>query len=168
MLGRKQHHEREVPRLCVTRMQILFEDYLKHGFTAAWLLVEFAISRLPVTSTWVIFSVVYAIVYATFLWIWWAAEEKWVYSVLDWRCPVNLAYYVAVAGLVMLTFWIMCDPPNPCASVSNLSLLSLMLNFRLLSNAIGDAVHAVVAPLLTQQESLTALLSKASVYADLE
>ena len=96
------------PRARPRRLQVLFEDYLKHGSTAAWLLVEFAISRLPVTSTWVFWCVVYAIVYSTFMWIYWAAAETWVYSVLDWRCPKNLGYYVAVAVLVMLTFWLMC------------------------------------------------------------
>jgi hypothetical protein len=88
--------------------QIDFEDVLKHGITAILMIVEMLIGRVPIVSTFILPAVIYAVCYAIFLWIYWAAADKWVYTVLDWRKPGHLAYYLAVIVLVVVSFWIMC------------------------------------------------------------
>jgi hypothetical protein len=89
-------------------LQIDFEDVLKHGITAFLMIVEMLIGRVPIVSTFILPAVIYAICYAIFLWIYWAAADEWVYRVLDWRKPGHLAYYLAVVVLVVVCFWIMC------------------------------------------------------------
>ena len=89
-------------------VQVQFEDALKHGTTAAWLVIEMLISRVPVVSNMILVASIYALCYAVFLWIYWAAADKWVYDVLDWREGKSIGYYIAVCALVIAAFWIMC------------------------------------------------------------
>lgn len=89
-------------------MQVVFEDVLKHGLTAIWLIVELLISRIPIVSVWIYWASLYAMAYATFLWIYWAAAHEWVYTVLDWREPKSLGFYFAISALVIVTYFIMC------------------------------------------------------------
>jgi hypothetical protein len=89
-------------------MQVDFLNVLKHGLTAVLLNVEIIISRVPFTTTWVLAPLLYTLVYSFFMFIYWASAHEWVYDVLDWRQPINLAYYAIVPIFQVVAFFIEC------------------------------------------------------------
>jgi hypothetical protein len=91
-------------------LQVLLENVMKHGGSALLLTVECCLSRVPITSTWMIFPVVYTTTYSVFLWIYWGIADEWVYKTLDWRKPGNFVYYVILSLLQVVVFWLMCAP----------------------------------------------------------
>jgi hypothetical protein len=81
---------------------------IKHGANAAVLLLEVAISRLPMTTTWVIFPLAYTTIYTFFVFIYWAIDMRWPYENIDFRVCLHLAGYVAVPIVVTIVFFILC------------------------------------------------------------
>lgn len=88
-----------------------FLNVLKHGGTALLLMIEVLISRVPFTTTWVLWPVLYTVAYAIFMWIYWAVADDWVYDVLDWRKPTSLVYYAILPFLQVVAFFIECAVP---------------------------------------------------------
>lgn len=95
--------------------RIFLDEPIKHGANAAVLLTEVVISRLPITTTWVVFPVGYLAVYTIFQVIYWAGSEKWVYGRTDFRDCVILPGYFLLPIVAAGVFFLMCDPPHTSA-----------------------------------------------------
>jgi hypothetical protein len=90
--------------------RVHFEAVLKHGGTAAVLLLELLISKLPVTSTWVVFPSTYVLIYTFFMLAFHAVEQEWVYSRTDFRRCRDLPGYVVVPLVVVGMHATLCAP----------------------------------------------------------
>lgn len=81
---------------------------MKHGINVVIFVGEFLVSRVPVATSWAIFSISYSTLYGVFMWVRYAIEHKWVYAVLNWNKAGNLPYYVILPPLGLAAFFSMC------------------------------------------------------------
>lgn len=90
--------------------RVYLEEPITHGANAAIMVAEVALTRLPVTTTWVVFPVGYLAAYALFQIIYWAGTEQWVYPRTDFRdCDIAPGYFaLPFSGVVV--YALMCAP----------------------------------------------------------
>ena len=95
--------------------EVYLDEPIKHGVNAVIMLAEVMLTRLPVTTTWVVFPVLYLAVYTIFQVIYWAGSEDWVYERTDFRNCVILPGYFLLPIVAVGVFFAMCAPLQACA-----------------------------------------------------
>jgi hypothetical protein len=87
-----------------------WDQPVKHGANAAIVLFEVMISRLPATSTWVVFPLTYSTVYTVFMNIYDAIDGDWPYDLANSGQCVHLSGYITVPFLVVVAYFALCAP----------------------------------------------------------
>lgn len=85
-------------------LQIEADSVFKHAVNAVLLQIELWISSFPWTVPWVVFPTAYILIYAIYMWIWYAADDSWVYDSLDFGKSSAPIMYFAVSMLVLFAF----------------------------------------------------------------
>jgi hypothetical protein len=84
-----------------------FDNPIKHGASSLLLLLDVALSRVPLVSYHLQVVIAYGSVYLVFLWSYYGGTGTWVYRALDWTKFMAVPYYFALPVLLMLGFTIM-------------------------------------------------------------
>lgn len=98
--------------LCIVRMLNL------HGGTQV-MLIEILISRLPMTTTWMLFPLAYSTIYTIFMIFHWSIDGVWIYKRTDITQCSNIYGYIFAPMFVLLVYYVLCVPPAtlPCVQL---------------------------------------------------
>ena len=87
-----------------------WEDPIKHGANAVVLLIELLISRLPMTTTWLVFPVGYTCLYTIFMILHHKIDGDWVYRRTNVDRCSNVTGYIFAPIFVTIVFFALCAP----------------------------------------------------------
>jgi hypothetical protein len=81
-----------------------FDNPIKHGASSLLLLLDVALSRVPLVSYHLQVVIAYGSTYLVFLWSYYGGTGTWVYRALDWTKFMAVPYYFALPVLLILGF----------------------------------------------------------------